>query len=103
MMTTVIKIEGSDLSSRAAASIQRHKIAHCISHGDSVTIDLSDVLSISHSYADELFGVFTEAYGIEKTLNSLAFHGASDHVLQNIASVIHERAIQTGQDIPKTA
>lgn len=92
MMTTVtIKLEGTDLSSRKAAANQYRKITKEISCGNKVIIDLSDVLSISHSYADELFGVFAEVYGITKIIDDFQFHAANKHVLKSIASAIHER------------
>lgn len=104
MMTTVtIKFEGTDLSSRTAAATQRHNISHQISCGNCVVVDLSSVLSISHSYADELFGVFAEVNGLDRVTECITFHGAGDHVLQSIASAIHGRVKQTGQVISKTA
>jgi len=103
MTAVTIKFEGSDLSSRSAAAIQRHKIAKQISLDYHIVIDLSNVLSISHSYADELFGVLVEVYGVDKLLANIEFTQASEHILQNIASVIYLRLKETGQPIPKSA
>ncbi len=103
MTTTNIKLEGTDLSSRSAAAIQRHKLTSQISSGNKVIIDLSSILSVSHSYADELFGVFVEAYSLEKFLATIELYGASEHVLKSIASVISHRLKESDRPIPKTA
>jgi len=103
MTAITIKLEGTDLSSRSAAAIQRHKLTSHVLSGNHVIVDLSSILSISHSYADELFGVFVEAYSLETLLADVELYGASEHVLKSIASVISHRLKESERPIPKTA
>ncbi len=103
MVKVTIKLEGTDLSSRTAAANQYCKVVAQMANGNSVKVDLSSVLSISHSYADEIFGVFSEVYGLQTLIDYIEFHGANDHVMKSIASAIHKRVLLSGQNIPKTA
>lgn len=57
-----------------------------------VQIDLSNVESISESYADEIFGVLVHQYGFDKVLNTIQLVNANDFVMNNIAIVIDRRA-----------
>lgn len=65
MTEITIKLEGPDLASRKTAAIERHKILGHTSTGNKVAVDLSNVVSLSYSYADELIGVLAAVKGWE--------------------------------------
>lgn len=86
--------DGSDLASRAQAGRLRNKIEHAISLGKNVAVDLTGVISISESYADELFAVLVLHHGIEwfsSNINLLHQSQNSAHVLLSIARAIRQR------------
>ena len=57
MNTEKYTINGCSLASRSAAVSEREKLASAISRGSVVVYDLSSVVSISSSYADELLSL----------------------------------------------
>ena len=57
MTEITIKLEGTDLASRKSAAHERHTLVEYITAGNKVVVDLSDVISMSYGYADELFGM----------------------------------------------
>ena len=59
--------------------------------GEKVAFDLSNVVSISESYADELFGVLALEHGITEFVESISIRSASPVVLRRIAESIKER------------
>lgn len=91
MANVIIKLPGTDLGSRFAAVEQRLRIASNIAAGKKVVVDLTDVLSISDSYADELFGVLALEHGLNWILDHISFANATDHVLHAIATPIDRR------------
>ena len=91
MKTKVYSPEGTDLASRRTAAHLRNQASTALSSGDKVEFDLSDVVSISESYADELFGVLALEYGINEFVASISIRGASPVVLRRIAEAIKER------------
>lgn len=95
------KIYNSDLSSRRSASQFRAKIMEEIGLGCTITIDLADVISISDSYADELFGVLCLEIGMEKVLSSIRLNNADDFVLRVIAENMRNRI--SGRQIAATS
>jgi hypothetical protein len=58
---------------------------------DRVAIDLSAVLSLSESYADELFGVLVARHGLEWFAGHVSVHGANPAVFRSIANAIRYR------------
>lgn len=90
-MDNIIPILGSDLSSRKSAAIVRDHILKSVTSDAKVTVDLSTVLSISESYADEAFGVLVVANGIEWFVLNIQLSAARDSVLKTIAQVIQRR------------
>ena len=91
MKTKVFSPEGTDLASRRTAAHLRNQASTILSSGNKVTFDLSNVVSISESYADELFGVLALEYGIKEFVASVSIRGASPFVLRRIAEAIKER------------
>ncbi len=91
MKTKVFSPEGTDLASRRSAAHLRNQVADVLKSGDKVTFDLSNVVSLSESYADELFGVLVLEYGITEFVASVSIRGASRNVLRRIAEAIKER------------
>ncbi|OFU96942.1 hypothetical protein HMPREF3119_15320 [Morganella sp. HMSC11D09] len=91
MSNVNIKLPGGDLASRRLAIPKRYQIENAIDGVSPVLLDLSDVKSISESYADELFGVLTVKYGHEFLLKNIKIIGAPKSVIQNIAIVIQRR------------
>ncbi len=103
MTEIIIKLPGTDLASRKAAAVERHKLAHQVASGNILVIDLSEVISISDSYADELFGVLAAANGLEWLVKNVRFRGASEAVLRSIAVVVTRRLKETGQPVALSA
>ena len=56
---------GTDLSSRHRAADLRLTVELRCAAGDLVVIDLNQVRSVSHSFADELFAVLVSEHGDE--------------------------------------
>lgn len=90
-----LRLPEGDLASRRNASPQRELIKNQISENH-VLIDCSRVLSISESYADEIFGVLVKKYGIDFVLKNTTVVNASKSVLRVIASVIYRRDSECG-------
>jgi len=91
MNTETFTTDGYSLASRRAAVAEREKLASAIRRGSTVAYDLSTVVSISSSYADEMFGVLVIEFGLEKTLDSVKVVGAHKGVLRVIAEAMKER------------
>lgn len=84
-------IAETDLASRRAAARFRALVEERALAGDRVTIELGAVLSLSESYADELFGVLVARYGLEWFVEHLTIRGASPAVFRSITSAIRYR------------
>lgn len=83
----------SSLVSRASAAKQRTQIQPVFNtSGGFVQFDFSAVDSISSSYADELFGVLAQIYGLDNLVQKIAITNATHDVLYSIAEAIHYRA-----------
>lgn len=85
------KLPSGDLASRRLAIVERHKIEAYLIESKVVYLDLSDVESISESYADEIFGVLVVKHGINSVLNSIKLENASPAILKSVAKVIQRR------------
>lgn len=86
--------DGSDLASRVSARNLRSKAEQAIATGKIAVIDLTNVISISESYADELFAVLAAQHGLEWFSNNIKLlyqipH--SEHVLLTISTAIRRR------------
>ena len=81
----------TDLASRQAAARFRAVVEERALVSDRVAIDLSAVLSLSESYADELFGVLVARYGLEWFAGHVSVHGAKPAVFRSIANAIRYR------------
>ena len=103
MADIIIKLEGSDLTSRKTAAIERHKLLGHSAAGNTVVVDLSEVVSLSYSYADELFGVLAAVRGWDWLSKTVHLESANEHVLRVIAEVINRRLKEAGQPLAKSA
>lgn len=86
--------EGSDLASRVSARNLRSKAEQAVKAGNIAVIDLTNVISISESYADELFAVLVEQHGLEWFSNNVKLlHDKSSQngVFRSIATAIRRR------------
>lgn len=89
--TVRISFEGTDLSSRTYGHSQRNKIEKYLEDGNNVTVDLRNVETISHSFADELFAVLYSRIGQEKFYEKLNFIVKKKDIIQVISDSIRER------------
>lgn len=82
------------LASRNAAIPHRNQLERAFSDENvsKVYLDLRKVNAISESYADEIFGVLVQEFGLDEVLEKLKINNASDFVIKNIAIVIDRRA-----------
>lgn len=103
MTDTIIKLPGTDLASRQTAATVRYNVAGAVSSGNMVVVDLSEVESVSYSYADELFGVIAATQGFDWLVDKVKIVNAKEHVLRVIAEVISRRLKETGQPIRRRA
>ena len=103
MTEITIKLEGPDLASRKTAAVDRHKLLGHTAAGNKVAIDLSSVLSLSYSYADELIGVLAAVQGWEWLIKNVQLKNANEHVLRVIAEAINRRLKETGQPVKRSA
>lgn len=103
MADIAIKLIGPDLASRTTAAIERHKLLGYAAAGNKIVVNLSDVVSLSYSYADELFGVLAAVRGWDWLSKAVRLEGANEHVLRVIAEAINRRLKEAGQPIAKSA
>jgi hypothetical protein len=90
-MITICRVLGeSDLASRTSASRLRSSFEGELIDS-TVRLDLTNVLSISESYADELFGVLVQQYGLEWVFSRIQVVGASPPVVRTIRTAIRYR------------
>lgn len=86
--------EGTDLASRVSARNLRAKAEQAIKMGNHAVVDLTNVISISESYADELFAVLVEQHGLEwfsKNVKLVHSKSSSNDVFRSIATAIRRR------------
>lgn len=91
MRTIPVCPVGTDLASRQSAALLRSNINTILTSGHRVALDLSQVESISESYADELFGVLVLERGLVVFSKAVSVRGATRSVLRRIAGAIRER------------
>ena len=103
MTDAIIKLPGTDLASRHTAATVRYNVASAVSAGNRVVIDLSEIESVSYSYADELFGVIAATQGFDWLVENVKIVNTKEHVLRIIAEVIGRRLKETGQTIRRRA
>ena len=100
MSNVLLKLQNSDLASRSSAVRERYNLVSAVQQGQQVVVDLSEVLSISESYADELFGVLAAHYGLEWITWNVALIDVADTVLEVIATVIDRRLVEANNEQP---
>ncbi|MBI3727644.1 MAG: STAS-like domain-containing protein [Burkholderiales bacterium] len=103
MAEITIKLEGPDLASRKTAAIERHKLLGHAAAGNKVAVDLSNVVSLSYSYADELIGVLAAVKGWEWLIKNVQLKNANEHVLRVVAEAVNRRLKETGQPVKRSA
>lgn len=81
----------SDLAARTSARYRRIEIEQAIASNKTIVIELAGVLSVSESYADELFAVLVKKYGLEWFSSNIKLQHASKPVLLSIATAIRRR------------
>lgn len=101
MNPETIKLASTDLATRYAARDVAARVRNAALNGQAI-VDLSEVLSISDSYADEVFGVLTFVYGLDWLLSHVRVR-ANDEVLQAIAVVVKRRAAEAKANSLKVA
>lgn len=99
MTEITFKLEGPDLASRRTAASVRHNVISHVASGKRVVVDLSQVESISFSYADELFGVIAAVQGWDWLTKNVEVAGANQEILRVIAESINRRLKETGQPV----
>lgn len=68
-----------------------------------MTVNLSKVVSVSHSYVDEFFGVLTAVKDWDWFTKNVHLKDVNEHVLRVIAEAIDRQLKETGQQIAKSA
>lgn len=91
----IITLAGPDLSSRRTAAVAREDVLSHIAAEGKVVVDLTSVLSISESYADELFGVIASVYGLSWLHQHVTVRVSQEHVLRSIAVALKHRLALT--------
>jgi len=94
MNERIYTISETDLASRYSASRLRALVEEALAQGNSIVIDLKPVLSVSESYADELFGVLAARWGLEKFVEHVYIRDAAPPVFHAIASAVQRRLNQ---------
>lgn len=100
MSNVVLKLPGSDLASRSSAARERYRLVSAVQQGQQVIVDLSEVLSISESYADELFGILAAQKGLEWITKNVRLVDVTDSVLEVVATVIDRRLMEADNEQP---
>lgn len=91
MEKTIIVRPASALVSRKTAIEERNRLIAALETNQVVTLDLSDIVSISDSYADEFFGVLSVILSLNTMLERIKVAGATDYHLQVIATAVQRR------------
>ncbi len=91
MNETILTIADTDLGSRHAAAKFRALVEKRTFADGKLVVDLGAVLSISESYADELFGVLVARYGLKWFVEHIAIRAAGPAVFHVIATAIRSR------------
>lgn len=88
----------SDLASRTSAAKLRAIFEEQLVES-SATLDLSNVESVSESYADEFFGVLVEHYSLPWVFSRLNVVSARPPVIRSIRTAIRYR-LEVNQRVP---
>lgn len=91
MEISVICPVGTDLASRRSAALLRASVNELLDNNVVVKIDLSNVQSISESYADELFGILVLEHGLGFFANNVSIECNEHGVLKYVVKAIKER------------
>ncbi len=83
--------DGTDLSSRNLGKRYRQQIEEYISSGYSVTVDLTRVEAVSHSFADELFAVLYSKVGEKVFSEKLKIVAKDKKIISSISECIRLR------------
>lgn len=92
MSNSFITLAGPALASRSTAAPVREQLLADIHRQGHVVVDLQKVDSISESYADELFGVLVQEYGLEWFLDHIELRNADEYVLRSVAVALRRRS-----------
>lgn len=103
MTSKAIDFPAGDLAGRHAAVPFRIQAAALIRDGVTIRFNLGGVLSLTGSYADELFGVLTREFGLALLRDRIVLINASEPVLKAIAEAIARRSEERGEDPLKLA
>ena len=100
MNQLVVSPVSTDLASRSSAALLRSQIIEQLRDTESLTLDLSNVISISESYADELFGVLVNLIGIKEFGSRISVRGASRPVILAVAHAVQRRLSEDASVYP---
>ena len=90
-MNKTIKFQATDLASRSSGAVYRQNTVALLKQGERVEFHLENVLSMSESFADELFGVLVQQIGEDELTTKIRLVGANSFVLDSIVSAIRGR------------
>lgn len=79
------------MSSRTLARGVRSCVENLLQQGENVELDLSEVCSISDSYADELFAVLASEFGVNIFNSKVKLKSTNDRIFRRIAKNIRTR------------
>ena len=82
---------GRYLSSRDRARVVRCSLEDALLQQPTVTIDAAGVVLVSHSFADELFGVLVQDHGDDWFRTHVRVINLAEPVRESILQAIHER------------
>ena len=88
------------MSSRHQASILRAEIEQAVLSGNKACVDFTSVLSVSHAFADEMFGVLAARHGLEWLTAYVTLHNTSSLVFRSLADAIHYRLSASEPAVP---
>jgi STAS-like domain of unknown function (DUF4325) len=94
METVILSEFGDSLGTRFLGEEVRRAIEVHLSHGESSLIEFSNVVAITHSFADEVFGELISKLGLEKFKQVIRFSGVSEESRAIIRFAISERLDQ---------
>lgn len=90
MKTNLLNYNGS-LANRTTAAQERLRIEKLADQGYQIILDYSDVVSLSGSYADELFGIYAYRHGVDGLKAAIKIKGASAAVGRAVGQAIQNR------------
>lgn len=93
-MSITITFPTTSLASRSKAAETRACVMTALkANQDKVVLDFSSVDSVSASYADELFGVLSQIFGVDELTQRVQISQASQDTIVVIAKAIYEREL----------